>query len=112
MYSHARAAAILRNYGKDVPLPNSPDKLEDSEIRLLRTLSKWPETIHNSVDNLAIHYIPNYVHALASNFNQFYRDCPVIDSSNENFRINLVICSKKILKEGLSILGIKAPERM
>ena len=112
MYSHARAAAILRNYGKDVPLPNSPDKLEDSEIRLLRTLSKWPDTIHNSVENLAIHYIPNYVHALASDFNQFYRDCPVIDSSNENFRINLVICSKKILKEGLSILGIKAPERM
>ena len=112
MYSHARASAILRNYNKELPETIIVNELEDSEIRLLRTLSKWPETVKKSVENLAIHYIPNYAHMLASDFNQFYRDCPVLGDSNEKFRINLVMCSKKILNESLSILGIEAPETM
>ena len=112
MYSHARAAAILRNFNNELPKPNITNKLEDSEIKLLRTLSKWPETVKKAIENLAIHYIPNYAHTLASDFNQFYRDCPVIDNPNEKFRINLVMCSKKILNESLSILGIEAPETM
>jgi arginyl-tRNA synthetase len=78
----------------------------------LRTLSKWPDTVQRAVSNLSIHYIPNYVHELASNFNQFYRDCPVIGHNNEQFRINLVFSSKIILNASLDILGIKAPERM
>ena len=112
MYSHARASSIIRNYNKNIPDFKLENNLDDSEIRLLRTLSKWPNTVEKAVDNLAIHYIPNYIHTLASDFNQFYRDCPVIGNNNENFRINLVVCSKKILSESLSILGVKAPERM
>ena len=112
MYSHARASAIMRNYSKNTPAFKLENNLDESEIRLLRTLSKWPNTVEKAVDNLAIHYIPNYIHTLASDFNQFYRDCPVIGNSNENFRINLVVCSKKILNESLSILGLKAPEIM
>ena len=112
MYSHARAAAILRNFNNELPKSNITNKLENSEIKLLRTLSKWPETVKKAIENLAIHYIPNYAHTLASDFNQFYRDCPVIDNPNEKFRINLVMCSKKILNESLSILGIEAPETM
>ncbi len=112
MYSHARASAILRNYGNKIPDINSVKNLQETEIKLLRTLAKWPSIIEESVKNLSIHKIPIYIHSLSSNFNQFYRDCPVINSDNLEFRINLVFCSKKILNEGLSILGIKAPERM
>jgi arginyl-tRNA synthetase len=112
MYSHARTASILRKYGKDLPKPKLNCTLEDSEIKLLRTLSKWPKNIEKTASNLAIHNIPNYLHILASDFNQFYRDCPVIEDENESFRINLVKCSQKILEQGLAILGIKAPNRM
>ena len=112
MYSHARASSILRNYGESIPELSSITDLQETEIKLLRTLTKWPYIIEKSVTNLSIHNIPNYVHSLSSDFNQFYRDCPVINSDNSEFRINLVFCSKKILCEGLSILGINAPERM
>ncbi len=112
MYSHARASAIIRKYNKKIPKAEMTKRLEKSEIKLLRTLSKWPETVSKSVDSLAIHYIPNYIHTLSSNFNHFYRDCPVIGDLNEKFRINLVFCSKKILNDSLSILGINAPEKM
>ena len=112
MYSHARTSSILRKYGKDMPKPKLNCNLEDSEIKLLRTLAKWPRNVKKTASNLAIHNIPNYVHILASDFNQFYRDCPVIEDENESFRINLVKCSQKILRQGLAILGIKAPDRM
>ena len=74
--------------------------------------AKWPMCVEKTSANLAIHNIPNYVHVLASDFNQFYRDCPVIKDENENFRINLVNCSQKILRQSLAILGITAPDRM
>ncbi|MDG1544501.1 MAG: DALR anticodon-binding domain-containing protein, partial [archaeon] len=112
MYSHARAAAIIRNYSKDMPEVSINGKLSNSEIKLLRTLAKWPETVQRAVNNLSIHYIPNYAHELAANFNQFYRDCPVIGNENEALRINLVAISKKILKISLGILGVKAPNQM
>ncbi len=112
MYSHARAAAIIRNYSKDIPDIILNEKLSHSEIRLLRTLAKWPDTVQRAVSNLAIHYIPNYTHELASNFNQFYRDCPVIGNNNEQLRINLVSSSKRILNTSLGILGVKAPDIM
>ena len=112
MYSHARASAIIRNYGKDIPDILLNEKLSNSEMKLLRTLAKWPDIVQRAVTNLSIHYIPNYTHELASNFNQFYRDCPVLGNNSEELRINLVTTSKIILKTSLEILGIKAPNRM
>ena len=112
MYSHARTSSIIRKFGKGIPKPRLSCTLENAEIRLLRTLAKWPGNVEKTASNLAIHNIPNYVHLLASDFNQFYRDCPVIGNDNENFRINLVNCSQKILRQSLAILGIKAPDRM
>ena len=107
---------ILGIINSDIPqlVPNSKleGKLTDSELRLMRTLAKWPRIVEKASLNYAIHKIPHYVHTLSSDFNQFYRDCPVIGNKNENYRINLVCCTKKTLKEGLYILGIRAPERM
>ena len=112
MYSYARACSIIRKYGADIPNSKLEGEIENSELKLMRTLAKWPKIVEKAALNYAIHYIPNYVHTLSSDFNQFYRDCPVIGNKNENYRINLVCCTKKTLEEGLSIIGIKAPERM
>ena len=112
MYSYARACSIIRKYDSDIPNSKLEGKLTDSELRLMRTLAKWPRIVEKASLNYAIHKIPHYVHTLSSDFNQFYRDCPVIGNKNENYRINLVCCTKKTLEEGLSILGIRAPERM
>tara|TARA_B100002051_G_scaffold159304_1_gene150630 strand:- start:2916 stop:4529 length:1614 start_codon:yes stop_codon:yes gene_type:complete len=112
MYAHARASSIIEKYTNEITLPKLIGKLETSEIELLRTLAKWPKIVEETSDNLNIHKIPNYVHKIASDFNQFYRDCPVINDKNQNFRINLVLCSQKVLHDGLGILGIKAPKVM
>ena len=112
MYSYARACSIIRKRGKEIPNSKLQSKLTDSELKLMRTLARWPKVIEKATINYTIHNIPNYVHNLSSDFNQFYRDCPVLGDKSEDYRINLVHCTKKTLKEGLSIIGIKAPERM
>ena len=112
MYSYARSSSIIRKYGADIPKPKLESEITNSELNLMRTIARWPKVIEKAAQNYTIHKIPNYVHKLSSDFNQFYRDCPVIDSEYEDFRINLVASTQKTLKEGLSILGIKAPERM
>ena len=112
MYSYASACSIIRKYRSNIPKPKLKSDITNSELKLMRTLARWPQVIEKSTLNFTIHNIPNYVHTLSSDFNQFYRDCPVIDNENEDFRINLVSSTKKALKEGLSIIGIKAPKRM
>lgn len=112
MYSHARMSSILNKYEKDIPELKLEVDLVESEIDLIRILAKWPQIIESSVTKLAIHNIPNYIHQLSSQFNNFYRDCKVIGDSNEPLRINLVYSAKRVLFDALGILGIQAPERM
>jgi len=58
--------------------------------------------------------VARYAYALASQFNQFYRDCPVIkaEENTRNFRLAIVMAFKKIIKDLLELLGIEAPEKM
>ena len=63
-------------------------------------------------DNLII---ANFLFNIASNFNQFYRDCPVISEENveiQNARLMLVNGVKIVIKNGLNLLGIDAPKEM
>ncbi len=112
MYSHARMSSILEKYGKSIPDIEINDALVESEINLIRLMSKWPQLISSSSSKFAIHNIPNYIHQLSSQFNNFYRDCKVIGNINESLRINLVFLAKKILFDALDIIGIDAPEQM
>jgi len=112
MYSHARMYSILNKYGKNIPELEKEMDLVDSEVDLIRILSQWPKLVELSAAKLSIHKIPNYIHKLSSQFNNFYRDCKVIGDVNESLRINLVFSAKRILFDALSIMGIEAPERM
>ena len=112
MYSHARMCSIIKKHGKNIPEMKVEANLIDPEIELIRIMAKWPQIIEVSSDKLAIHNIPNYIHQLSSQFNNFYRDCKVIGDVNESFRINLVFSVKRILFDALDIIGIEAPERM
>jgi arginyl-tRNA synthetase len=52
---------------------------------------------------------------VASSFNEFYRDCPVLNESNEirkKTRLALVSLARNTLRDGLGTIGIRAPERM
>ena len=112
-YTYARAASILRKAkwkGEYNPIFIS----HKEEIRLLKLMARYQETIKRAAENLSPHLVARYAYALASQFNQFYRDCPVIkaEENTRNFRLAIVMAFKKIIKDLLELLGIEAPEKM
>ena len=112
-YTHARAASILRKAEWNGEY--NPNMISHpQEIKLLKLMARYQETIQKSAENLSPHIVARYAYSLASQFNQFYRDCPVL-KAEENvriFRLAIVKAFKKIIRDLLELLGIEAPEKM
>ena len=115
-YTYARASNILKRATpsglvSDAPLP---DLTEPSEVALVRCMGELPDVVANAVDGRKAHLIAIYAHKLATAFNQFYRDCPVIseDANLMRCRLQLVEAFRTTMRNVLGILGIDALESM
>lgn len=87
-------------------------QLNNEEEIILRNLIKFPEIIENSALNYSPNILCSYLYDLASKFNSFYNKHKIIGVDQENFRLKLTQSVSLILKNGLKLLGIEAPERM
>ena len=65
-----------------------------------------------AADERKLHLLPPCAHGLAGALNGFYRDCPVIGSDAEGFRLALVDGTRRVLADVLGLLGVVAPEEM
>jgi len=111
LYTYARARSILKK-AKSSPKKYSVKSVEQIEKNLLLKLSKFPEIVIASYDSLSPNLIANYSYELAQTFNEFYHACPVLNSEKEDFRLALVNSVSQVLKNSLSLLGIKTIENM
>jgi arginyl-tRNA synthetase len=111
MYSHARCCAILRR-ADGTPGGDPPSELHPTEEALLRQLARWPATVARAAGERKLHLLPSCAHGLAGALNGFYRDCPVIGSDAEGFRLALVDGTRRVLADVLGLLGVVAPEEM
>ena len=117
-YAHARIASILRNARhRKIDLEEKPDLslLKEAEtLALLEILSEFPELIALCANTLEPHHITVYLHKLATAFHKFYTFQRVIgdDEPLTVARLALVQAVKQVLANGLSVIGVSAPERM
>lgn len=113
-YAHARARSILGKAGPEgtAPLGQSAIDLGVGERSLARKISEYPEVIQKAVNELMPHHICTYLYELAQTFNRFYEHNRVIGDEREAVRLGLVALYADVLKDGLALLGITAPERM
>ncbi len=106
-YAHARARSVLAKSKLEF---SKPDQLYDEDRALVRKLGEYHEVVDVATRELAPHHICNYLFELAQEFNRYYEKNRVIGDDKEAHRVSLTALYADILKAGLSILGIEAPE--
>ena len=111
-YTYARCCSLL-NKGGEIGEYNSVN-LTDIEYSLINELNKFPSVVESAVEKNEPCFITRYAIDLASCFNKFYFDCKILGESDDvkNFRLTLTKCTKTVIKNALSLLGIKTPEKM
>lgn len=116
-YAHARISSILR-MTKDEGLTTSSENLNllaaKEEQNLLKKLYEFPNEILYSAENFEAHRITTYLEELAALFHRFYTECRIIGSEKKlaEARIALCIAVQTVIRNGLSILGVNAPDKM
>jgi len=122
-YAHARIAAVLRNaaeLGASLELKDfDPSQLtHDRENELLGVLAEFPRVIESAAELREPHRVARYLEELAGTYHGFYNDCRVLPIGEEKLtamhiaRLLLCTATKQVLKNGLDLLGVSAPERM
>ncbi|MCA9327091.1 arginine--tRNA ligase [Candidatus Saccharibacteria bacterium] len=111
-YAHARARSILSKVSGGEEHILTHGELETDERRLLRKLTEFPEVITKATNELMPHHICTYLYELAQDFNRFYEENRVVGDPREELRLGLVQEYADTLRQGLTLLGISAPERM
>jgi arginyl-tRNA synthetase len=122
-YAHARIAAVLRNaaeLGASLELKDfDPSQLtHDRENELLGVLAEFPRVIESAAELREPHRVARYLEELAGTYHGFYNDCRVLPMGEEKLtamhtaRLLLCTATKQVLKNGLDLLGVSAPERM
>lgn len=108
-YAHARANSLLEKAGKNGSTKG--ERAETHEIE--KILYRFPEIVERAQKEYAPHHLTTYLTELASSFNNFYAHEEVIgDSLESEYRLAIVEAFKNVMKNGLNLLGVKAPERM
>jgi arginyl-tRNA synthetase len=112
-YAHARACSIQRKAG-EVNKEFDPAVLTNEyELRLIRTLARYPSVIMEAGEKARIQALPAYGHEVAAAFNQFYTYVPVLrGEENREARLALVDATRIVLANVLTTLGLSAPEEM
>jgi len=114
-YTHARLCSLMRKYEK--PVSGKVDfnlLLTDEEVSIIKLLENFPQVIKFSADNYEPSFICTFLIDLCAAFNHFYQKHRIIneDTGLTDARMLMVKTIQSTLKNGLSLLGIQAPEKM
>ena len=120
-YTHARSCSLLRKSGKGmVSTAKNLDNIDYEKLtsntmyELAKLIHNMPEVIKEAADRYEPSVITRHVVKIAQGFNRFYNEERILqgDATGTVSRLTLVIATKNAIKNGLALLGIKAPERM
>ncbi|MGV0835847.1 arginine--tRNA ligase [Mycolicibacterium thermoresistibile] len=120
-YAHARLSALARN-AADLGVTPSTEHLDllthDKEGTLIRTIGEFPRVLKTAASLREPHRVSRFLEDLAGAYHRFYDSCRVLPQGDEEpsdlhaARLALCQTARQVIANGLSILGVSAPERM
>ena len=117
-YAHARMRSILRKGAEAglLPADGAPTPLtHPSETALVRQLATWPEVVRGAALAEEPHRVPTFLKETAAETHRFHHDCWVVNEAEPSLsrhRLRLCAATAQVLRNGLSLMGMSAPERL
>ncbi|AKS43321.1 arginine--tRNA ligase [Wenzhouxiangella marina] len=120
-YAHARIMSVFRQLdGRGLRHNQAIGEAAISKLNspheeaLIRTLGRYPELIETAARRRAPHMLAHFLHELASEFHAWYNNSQFLvdDDDVRNARLNLVAATGQVLRNGLKLIGVSAPEEM
>ncbi len=120
-YAHARVCSVMRQL-HDKGLSRDEERgrthlallTEPHEDALLVALSRYPEVVETAAINHEPHLLAHYLRELANAFHTYYNEHRVLvaDDALRDARLNLSLATRQVIRNGLALLGVSAPEVM
>jgi arginyl-tRNA synthetase len=118
-YTHARAASVLRNSGIDLAKLD-PEAIDyswltsDTAFELIKLLYRYPDVVLDAAEKYEPSVVTRHVVDIAQAFNKFYHDEHILtdNEAEKQAKLLLTAAAKQTIRNGLDLLGIKAPEKM
>ena len=116
-YAHARICSVLAQWAGDassLPIVDLSPLNSAHDAALMQRLGELPEVVESAANDLAPHTIANYLKDLASDLHSFYNEHKILveDETTKLARLALISATQQVLKNGLQLLGVSAPNKM
>ncbi len=120
-YAHARVCSVMRqlkdkgySFDQAIAQQNLALLVEEQEQKIIKTLAKYPDMVLNAAKSYEPHQICHYLRELANDLHTYYNAHVFIvaDDCLRNARLLLINAVKQVLKNGLELLSVSAPEEM
>ncbi len=116
-YAHARVASVLRQAAERGIAAGDEDPrrlVEDEEMEVIRQLVQFPDVVEGAAADLEPHRVAFYLMEFAAAFHRYYNRHRIMteDVDLTRARLQLVRTAQRVLRNGLGLLGVSAPERM
>ena len=120
-YAHARVCRVMDElaergftYDREAGMAAFGQLESEHETALMVELARYPEVVETAATNLEPHLVAQYLRELAGALHSYYHEHKWIvdDTGLRNARVTLALATRQVLRNGLGLLGISAPERM
>lgn len=111
-YTYARARSILSNKENKKFEASQSLNLDSEELALARVICQFSTAVFDAKENFSPNILTEYLFGLAQNFNAFYEKKKILGSDREDERLAITRATEIVIKNGLYLLGISAPQKI